>query len=95
MGCKLAWVGYKILSELALEENRLRKSTRSCRQRTRLSSRHPLAVESDGQPARAAMRAQAGIPDQFMILGEQLRHAALSAGTINDILVLNACASGL
>ena len=95
MGCKLAWVGYKILfaGELALEENPLRKSTRSCRQRTRLSSWHPLAVESDGQPARAAMRA--GIPDQFMILGEQLRHAALSAGTINDILVLNACASGL
>ena len=53
----------------------------------------PFAVESDGQPARAAMRA--GIPDEFMILGEQLRHAALPAGTINDILVLIACASGL
>ena len=52
---------------------------------------HPLAIESDGQPVRAALRA--GIPEQFMILGEQLRHAALPAGTINDILVLNACCS--
>ncbi len=59
----------------------------------KMGHNHPLVLASDGVPARASLRA--GIPDVLMTLGGHLRHAAMPAGTINDILMRNACALGI
>ena len=49
---------------------------------------HPLFREEQGLSTRAALRL--GIPEEFMILGRQLRHAGMRAGRINDVLCSNA-----